>query len=64
MKKPVNYAEILRLHRKYKVRDGEPLWEVFVRMGQELEIKKTEVRCYTCHRLIPKDVSLRPVGSD
>ena len=33
----VNYAEILRLHRRYRISGDEPLWKVFVRVGQTLE---------------------------
>jgi hypothetical protein len=32
-----DHAEILRLYRKYAIRKGEPLWSVFVRIGQQLE---------------------------
>ena len=43
----IPYAEILRLHRKYRERIDEPLWQVFVRVGQRLETVKPE-RCKTC----------------
>jgi len=32
-----DYAEVLRLYRQYREREGEPLWKVFVRVGQRLE---------------------------
>lgn len=44
-----DYAEILRLHRKYAESPSEPLWKVFVRLGQRLETVKPE-RCKTCFR--------------
>lgn len=43
-----DYAEVLRLYRKYHARPGEPLWEVFVHVGKKLETIKPE-RCKTCH---------------
>jgi hypothetical protein len=43
------YAEILRLYRKYSEQPNEPLWQVFVRVGQRLEKAKPE-RCKTCFR--------------
>jgi len=43
-----DYAEILRLHRKYCERDGEPLWSVFVRIGQKLERSGKKERCPAC----------------
>jgi rubrerythrin len=43
-----DYAEILRLHRKYRLRDDEPLWKVFVRVGQEFEKKAPKERCPAC----------------
>lgn len=33
----VDYAEILRLHRRYRTSGSEPLWKIFVRVGQTLE---------------------------
>jgi hypothetical protein len=36
-KDAVNYAEILRLHRRFRRSDSEPLWKVFVRVGHALE---------------------------
>ena len=39
-----DYAEILRLHRKYCETESEPLWRVFIRVGQRLEKAKPE-RC-------------------
>lgn len=42
-----DYAEILRLHRKYRESDKEPLWKVFIRVGQRLEKAKPE-RCPSC----------------
>jgi hypothetical protein len=44
-----DYPEILRLYRKYRARDGEALWEVFVRIGRELEGASKKERCRTCH---------------
>jgi hypothetical protein len=44
-----DYAEVLRLHRKYHESDAEPLWKVFVRVGQRLE-KAAPERCKTCFR--------------
>lgn len=43
-----DYAEILRLHRKYRECDNDPLWKVFVRVGQELERVGKKERCPTC----------------
>lgn len=43
-----DYAEVLRLYRKYSERDGEPLWRVFIRVGQELEGSGKKERCRTC----------------
>jgi hypothetical protein len=43
-----DYAEILRLHRKYRAYEGEPLWKVFVRVGQELEGSTKKQRCPSC----------------
>lgn len=43
-----DYAEILRLHRKYRLEDTEPLWRVFVRVGQELEHREPKERCPVC----------------
>jgi hypothetical protein len=43
-----DYAEILRLHRKYRLQDDEPLWMVFVRVGQELERSAKKDRCPSC----------------
>lgn len=45
----VDYAEILRLYRKYRARDDEPFWVTFVMIGQRLERAKSE-RCKACHR--------------
>jgi hypothetical protein len=44
-----DYAEVLRLYRKYRTRDGEALWQVFVRVGQELEGSTKKPRCPSCH---------------
>lgn len=44
-----DYAEVLRLHRKYAESASEPLWKVFVRVGQRLEKAKPD-RCKACHR--------------
>jgi hypothetical protein len=43
-----DYGEILRLHRKYREREGEPLWSVFVRVGQKLEHAGRKERCPAC----------------
>ena len=43
-----DYAEILRLHRKYRESESDPLWKVFVHIGQRLEKLKPE-RCPQCH---------------
>lgn len=43
-----DYAEVLRLHRKYRDRDNEPLWSVFVRVGHELERSARKERCPAC----------------
>lgn len=32
-----DYAEILRLYRKYSTHEGQPLHEVFLRLGQDIE---------------------------
>lgn len=45
----VNYTEILRLYRKYRARDDEPLWVTFVMIGQQLERAKPK-RCKACFR--------------
>lgn len=45
-----NYAEVLRIYRKYSV-GPEPLWQVFVRVGRELEAifaSNRRERCPTC----------------
>jgi hypothetical protein len=45
-----DYPEILRLYRKYSV-GPEPLWQVFVRVGRELEAmiaSNKRERCPTC----------------
>lgn len=44
-----DYAEILRLHRKFAARPDEPLWVTFVLLGQEMERVKPE-RCKACFR--------------
>jgi hypothetical protein len=44
-----DYPEILRLYRKYSVRAGEPLHEVFIRIGKELEGTSKKERCPSCH---------------
>jgi hypothetical protein len=44
-----DYAEILRLHRKYAARPDEPLWVTFVMLGQEMERVRPE-RCKACFR--------------
>lgn len=44
-----DYAEILRLSRKYRARADEPLCETFIRVAQQLEKAKPE-RCKTCFR--------------
>lgn len=44
-----DYAEVLRLHRKYAENTGEPLWKVFVRVGRRLEKAKPD-RCKACLR--------------
>lgn len=44
-----DYAEILRLYRKYQARPDEPLWVTFVMIGQQLERVKPE-RCKACFR--------------
>lgn len=44
-----DYAEVLRLHRKYAESASEPLWKVFVRVGQRLEKAKPD-RCKGCFR--------------
>lgn len=42
-----DYAEILRLHRKFRTRHDEPLWVTFVMLGQQMERLKTtgEIDC-------------------
>lgn len=37
MPEHADYVEVLRLHRKYAESPSEPLWKVFVRLGQRLE---------------------------
>jgi hypothetical protein len=37
MSEHADYAEILRLYRKYSARPDEPLWVTFVMLGQRLE---------------------------
>jgi len=37
MPEHADYAEILRLYRKYAARPDEPLWVTFVRLGQQME---------------------------
>lgn len=39
-----DYAEILRLYRKYSARDGQPLHEVFVQIGRALEVQEAPER--------------------
>ena len=36
-KHSADYAEILRLYRKYSTHSREPLHEVFIRIGQDIE---------------------------
>jgi hypothetical protein len=45
-----DYPEILRLYRKYRACDGEPMWRVFVRVGEELEGGGRKERCRACGR--------------
>jgi hypothetical protein len=49
MPEHADYAEILRLYRKYAARPDEPLWVTFVMLGQEMERVKPE-RCKACFR--------------
>jgi len=44
-----DYAEILRIWRKYSTHEKEPLHAVFVRIGQQLEKAKPD-RCKSCFR--------------
>lgn len=44
-----DYAEVLRIYRKFSARPDEPLWVTFVMLGQEMERVQPD-RCKACFR--------------